>query len=115
MVDQNRDSGPVKRYAPLRVGLIVNTSKDGAVEIVQEVREYVARYPGELELLIEDDTAHLVGDKGLPSCEISNNADICLVAGGDGSLLGVARELYPTKAPILGVNIGSLGFLTSLA
>jgi NAD+ kinase len=37
------------------------------------------------------------------------------VAGGDGSLLDVVEAVYPTQVPILGVNIGSLGFLTAVA
>jgi len=38
-----------------------------------------------------------------------------LVAGGDGSLIDVAASVFPSQAPILGVNIGSLGFLTAVA
>ena len=82
---------------------------------MRQVVEYVARYPQEMEVLLEEYTASMVGMKGQSCRKISLDADICLVAGGDGSLLGVARDLYPTNAPILGVNIGSLGFLTSIA
>ncbi|PTY01701.1 NAD+ kinase [Verrucomicrobia bacterium LW23] len=103
---------------PLRVGVIVNTGKDGAKEVVREVQAFADAHPGRIELMLETKTGELIGHNG-KNCrkchDIANDADICLVAGGDGSLLGVARDLYPTKAPILGVNIGSLGFLTSVA
>ena len=41
--------------------------------------------------------------------------DACCVIGGDGTLLGVARESARSKVPIIGVNRGSLGFLTTFS
>ncbi len=41
--------------------------------------------------------------------------DACCVIGGDGTLLGVAREAARAKVPIIGVNRGSLGFLTTFS
>src|SRR5512132_3425418 len=41
--------------------------------------------------------------------------DACCVIGGDGTLLGVARESARERVPIIGVNRGSLGFLTTFS
>src|SRR3954471_1696618 len=41
--------------------------------------------------------------------------DACCVIGGDGTLLGVARESAREQVPIIGVNRGSLGFLTTFS
>ncbi|MDW8349645.1 MAG: NAD(+)/NADH kinase [Verrucomicrobiae bacterium] len=44
--------------------------------------------------------------------EICHQADVLLVAGGDGSLLRVVHRVFPHQIPILGIHMGSLGFLT---
>jgi len=46
--------------------------------------------------------------------ELPSDADLAIVAGGDGTLLSVARDATPLGIPILGINLGSLGFLTEL-
>ena len=47
--------------------------------------------------------------------ELSQNIDLAIVIGGDGTLLHVAREMAQPKVPIVGVNLGRLGFLTDIA
>lgn len=51
--------------------------------------------------------------KGKPRKEVAAEAQILLVLGGDGTLLAAAREAAPRGIPILPINMGSLGFLTS--
>lgn len=47
--------------------------------------------------------------------EIYQQADLLIVLGGDGTLLGVARTAHPYDVPILAVNLGSLGFLAEVS
>ena len=46
--------------------------------------------------------------------EIGEQADVAIVIGGDGTMLGIARQLAPYAIPLIGVNQGRLGFITDI-
>jgi len=63
----------------------------------------------------ETNTASAIGrQNGVSRNALPPDMDLAIVAGGDGTLLSVARAAAPLGIPILGVNLGSLGFLTEL-
>jgi NAD+ kinase len=63
----------------------------------------------------ETNTASAIGrQNGISRNALPHDMDLAIVAGGDGTLLSVARAAAPLGIPILGVNLGSLGFLTEL-
>ncbi len=91
---------------PLRkLAFVVNEQKDGAPELAREL-SLIARAAG----VTFKQTTRFPVPRGY-----LKGADACCVIGGDGTLLGVARESAMEQVPIVGVNRGSLGFLTTFS
>jgi NAD+ kinase len=66
-------------------------------------------------VLLDADTASAIGETcSYPRSTIPDLVDCMMVLGGDGTLLSVARLLEERDVPILGINLGSLGFLTEI-
>jgi len=96
-----------------RIGVIANTTKPLAAGVLARL-ERVARESG-AALVVCDPTAGL-----LPSARrvdpgaFPGEIDLLLALGGDGTMLRAVRLLCGRDVPLLGVNLGSLGFLTSV-
>ncbi len=70
----------------------------------------------DVEVVLEAATAAMLSQPdGVPRERIGDGVDLVVVVGGDGSILGVARDVAHTGVPVLGVNRGSLGFLADIA
>ena len=93
------------------VGIIYKHNHEPAKIEAEKLEEWLRKKDVRVfseEMKTEED---LYGDCGRPS-DISQNIDWLVVLGGDGTLLGAARKFGRYGAPILGVNLGGLGFLT---
>src|SRR5882757_2772140 len=91
---------------PIRkLAFVVNEEKAGAPELARELT-IMARSAG---VTFKSTTRFPLPRGYLRGC------DACCVIGGDGTLLGVAREAVREQVPIIGVNRGSLGFLTTFS
>ncbi len=69
------------------------------------------------EVIFESETAHnmdLAGVRAMTPAEIGAHADAAIVLGGDGTMLGIARQLAPYNVPLIGINQGRLGFMTDI-
>ena len=68
------------------------------------------------ELVFEERTAAMLSrSDGGPRATVGCAVDLVVVVGGDGSILGVARDVAHSGVPVLGVNRGGLGFLADIA
>jgi len=96
-----------------RVGIVAKTASASAVKLARSLERALVRR-GRTVLFDEGTAAALRRPDGSSRRRISREADLVLVLGGDGTLLSVAR-LAPSRTPLLGINVGLLGFLTGLA
>jgi len=103
-----------KTVKPVTIGVIVNGSKPGAKDVLHQLIEFSQGHPN-LRLLFEKRTGALIHRPGHSEAQLAKKSNLLLVAGGDGSLIDVVDSVFPSQVPILGVNIGSLGFLTAVA
>src|ERR1039457_5483348 len=81
--------------------------------IAEELIKWLERR-GLVPLVEEHMARHLECPKGFPTETIAAIADLVVVLGGDGTLISVARLVGERQVPILGVNLGTLGFLTEI-
>jgi NAD+ kinase len=95
------------------LGLIANDSKPGAREIVQALISEFAQHPVELHL--DHRAGRLVGAKNcLTERELADVCELVIVLGGDGTILDVLHALGEKLPPLFGINLGTLGFLTTV-
>jgi NAD+ kinase len=69
------------------------------------------------EVLLERETASTVGITGYTTLDIKAigaQCDLVLVVGGDGTMLGIGRQLAQYGVPLIGINQGRLGFITDI-
>ena len=99
---------------PKTVGVAAHGGKPESRNHVTEVLALLNE--SKVSVLLEQEAAALVDqpNAALTLKEIGKTADLIIVLGGDGTILRVARELEGSATPIFGVNVGSLGFLTSV-
>jgi len=70
-----------------------------------------------LEVSLERETASATGVSdfdALAPAEMAQRCDLAIVVGGDGTMLGIARELSRYNLPLVGINQGRLGFITDI-
>jgi len=95
------------------LGLIVNDSKPGARELLAALVREFAAHPVQLHL--DHRAARLLGtEKAASEAELADRCELLIVLGGDGSILDVLHALGDTLRPLFGINLGTLGFLTTV-
>ena len=97
------------------VAIVGKHQAQGMRELLGELAQFLA-HEG-LEVSIEAATAQntgLSGHQALAISEVGAQCDLAVVVGGDGTMLGIARELARHDIPLVGINQGRLGFITDI-
>jgi NAD+ kinase len=98
-----------------RIGIVAKTDRDEAKDVVAGLLQWCAAR--DCVPVLDKETAALCPDAGVQTTrkpDLPGQVDVLLVLGGDGTLLSMARLVGDLGVPILGVNLGGLGFLAAL-
>lgn len=96
------------------IGLFANPKKERARDVLARIEAAAADL--NLALYADPQTAALASSvDALPIVDMPGKVDCLLAIGGDGTMLRAVRELQGQDLPVMGLNIGSLGFMTSIA
>jgi NAD+ kinase len=102
--------------APLRpprsIGVCLKHAQPQAAGIVRGLEKWLAERG--LTVHLDEEAAEWVGRPGESRVDLAAAVDLIVVLGGDGTLLSVSRSAGSRPVPVLGVNLGTLGFLTEI-
>ena len=98
------------------VALVGKHQARGIRPVLEEIADFVAGQG--LDVSLERDTALNTGMTAYDSLtndELGQHCDLAIVVGGDGTMLGFARQMARHALPLVGINQGRLGFITDLS
>jgi NAD+ kinase len=96
-----------------RVGLVIKPHASNIEKILKELVAYFKKK--DIDCLLEDVAARkLRRNRSIPREQLPGQVDLVVVLGGDGTLLSIAHLAAVKNVPVMGVNLGSLGFLTEV-
>ena len=101
---------------PLTIAIVGKYQAEGIGESLVEIANIVIAAGH--RVVIDQDTANICELRNYPALsteELGKQADAAIVVGGDGTMLGIARQLAPYNVPLVGINQGRLGFMTDIS
>jgi NAD+ kinase len=98
---------------PARIGIVTKPNEPRAAEVAARIAKWAAEH--EINLFV----TNRISERDLPpgtfsasAREIADHCDVLIALGGDGTMIGTARLVSGRGTPVLGVNLGTLGYLT---
>jgi NAD+ kinase len=97
----------------LKAGFVIKPHAPQIETVLKKLCRYFEKKG--IACLFEEVAARKLGlDNGVPREALPGEVDLVVVLGGDGTLLSIAHLAAQNKVPVMGVNMGSLGFLTEV-
>lgn len=97
---------------PTKAGIILRPSSPQLKESYFKIKELFEN--ADIQVLLEDSSADMINEKGISLEDLCSEVDFLISVGGDGTLLSVVRRSFKYDKPVLGINLGTLGFLTDI-
>ena len=97
-----------------RIGVIINPKRARAENTLEVLRSAAVRYKWKL-VCDQPAMAERLGALAMEVDSFADEVELVLALGGDGTVLYAAHALMGSKVPVLGINLGRLGFLTAVA
>jgi NAD+ kinase len=95
------------------IGIALKPDQPRLESVVREIAKWLQERG--VELLLGPEASKTSGLSGMPLGELADKVDLMVVLGGDGTLLAVARAIGKRAVPVLGVNLGTLGYLAEIS
>lgn len=95
------------------VGICLKPDQPQLADAVRALEAWLVEHG--LSVALGREAAKATGVPGTPRSQVAEKVDLMIVLGGDGTLLAVARAIGSRPVPILGVNLGTLGFLAEVS
>jgi NAD+ kinase len=92
----------------MQIGIVSRCDNREATDLAAEIGRFLS---GRVQTIYDDETAHALGQKGVPLKAL--DADVIVTVGGDGTILRVLQNLQ-RQIPIVGINVGKVGFLADV-
>lgn len=97
----------------MKAGILARADKPQAAALARDLAAALAARG--VEVVMEKRTAELAGGRAAGEPELSSACDLLIVLGGDGTILRALHRFRGAVPPVLGINVGSLGFLTGVS
>ena len=97
------------------VALFGKQQSDGVAQTLAEIGAYLDQRG--IRVVFEAGVAQALGRTDVAAASVARlgeAADLAVIVGGDGTMIGIARELAPHGVPLVGINFGRLGFITDI-
>jgi NAD+ kinase len=105
----------VKPSALKTIAVVGKYFASGIAQSLSDIADFLVK--SGRTVVLEAETAKNTELRGYPAMtpeQIGMHADAAIVVGGDGTMLGIARQLAPYNVPLIGINQGRLGFMTDI-
>ncbi|WP_108062488.1 NAD(+)/NADH kinase [Poseidonibacter lekithochrous] len=97
---------------PTKAGIILKPSSPELKESYFKIKDMFSSVG--IDVILESNSATMIKEKGISLNKLCNEVDFLVSVGGDGTLLSVVRKSFNYEKPVLGINLGTLGFLTDI-